>query len=122
MTSALSGFSAFSTQFGPVGPFCMTTGKTYDNSGPALWRSFRRHTDFTRRQASAWKRLKGGLATSGLARRSGTGQPDRAPLRRGFPDGVFLTKTPKSQFEGGDRADEGKSTPESVQFRLSSWR
>jgi hypothetical protein len=26
----------------------------------------------------------------------------------------FLTKTPKSQFEGGGRADEGKIAPESV--------
>jgi hypothetical protein len=27
---------------------------------------------------------------------------------------VFLTKTPKSQFDGGGRADEGKIAPESV--------
>jgi hypothetical protein len=89
MTSALSGFSAFSTQFGPVGPFCMTTGKTYDNSGPALWRSFRRHTDFTRRQASAWKRLKGGLATSALADARARGNLTARLRAAGFPMGCF---------------------------------
>ena len=67
----------------------MTTGKAYDNGGPALWSRLCHHLDFTRRQGLGWETAEGRPRDLGVHRRSGTGKPDPASSLQRPPDRAF---------------------------------